>query len=317
VNEAPASSTGQPEIVVPADVFETAAESIGAYFEPISRVDRKTCARDFLDLSKSFKRAAIIQRYTRLEGAKVLEVGSGFGTNLAVWLKHFQVDAYGVEPGGEGFNQGYLASRRLLAANGLDPERAINSTGEWLPFPDDSFDLVYSANVLEHTADPERVLMESVRVLRPGGVLHMEMPNYLSYFEGHYMVFQPPILWRPMLGWWVRLVFGRDPAFAATLQTKVNPVWCRRMVREVGKKYPLELVSVGEELFLERLTQPFTFEMQTVASKIGKAIGIFRRLNVGNWMGHLIVLLQGHYPIYLTVRKGRAKTTAHKMRGLG
>ena len=93
------SSVGQSEIVIPADVFEMAAESMGAFFEPISRVDRNTSARDFLDLARSYKRAAIIERYTRLDGAKVLEVGSGFGTNLAVWLTHFRVDAYGVEPG--------------------------------------------------------------------------------------------------------------------------------------------------------------------------------------------------------------------------
>src|ERR1022692_594934 len=98
------STMEQTEIVVPEEVFEAAAESIGAYFEPISKIDRETIARDFLDLSRPVKRAAIIERYARLERAKLLEVGSGFGTNLAVWLKRFQVDAYGVEPGGEGFN---------------------------------------------------------------------------------------------------------------------------------------------------------------------------------------------------------------------
>ena len=186
----------------------------------------------------------------------------------------------------------------------------INSTGEALPFPDDSFDLVYSANVLEHTEDPERVFMESVRVLRPGGVLHMELPNYLSYFEGHYLVFQPPIFWKPMLGWWVRLVFRRDPAFAATLQTRINPVWCRRMVAKARRKYPLQLLSLGEDLFLERLAKPATFESQMVAGKVGTAVRLFHTLNAGNWLGRLVVLLQGHYPIYVTVRKGR--TTAAK-----
>jgi hypothetical protein len=136
----------------------------------------------------------------------------------------------------------------------------------------------------------------------------MEMPNYLSYFEGHYMVFQPPIFWKPMLGWWVRLVFRRDPAFAATLQTQINPVWCRRMIAKAGKKYQLKLISVGEDLFLNRLAQPFAFETQTVASKIGKVLGLFHKLNVGNWIGHLIVLLQGHYPICLTVQKGLANS---------
>jgi hypothetical protein len=42
VIEAAASSTSLPEIVVPADAFEIAAESMGAFFEPISRVDRHT-----------------------------------------------------------------------------------------------------------------------------------------------------------------------------------------------------------------------------------------------------------------------------------
>jgi SAM-dependent methyltransferase len=309
VTLAPTTGAGQPEIIVPADIFETTADSMGAFFEPISKIDRHASARDFLDLSKSYKRAGIIERYAPLRSAKLLEVGSGFGTNLAVWIRQFNVDAYGIEPGGEGFNQGYLASRKILEANGMDPERVINSTGEALPFPDESFDIVYSANVLEHTENPERVFMESLRVLRPGGLLHMEMPNYLSYFEGHYLVFQPPIICKPMLAWWVKLVFGRDPSFVETLQTRINPFWCRKQVRNACRVYPLELLSVGEDLFLERLAEPFVFEMQMVAGRIQGLIGFVRKINIGNWMGRLIVALQGHYPIYLTVRKGRAQTT--------
>jgi SAM-dependent methyltransferase len=295
------------EIVVPTEVVETAAQSLGVFFEAICKVDRHANARDFLDLSKAYKRAMVLQCYTSIENRKLLEVGSGFGTNLAVWLKHFHVDARGVEPGSEGFNHGYLASRKLLEANGLDPERVMNASGEALPFADGSFDIVYSANVLEHTTDPEQVLREALRVLRPGGLLHMEMPNYLSFFEGHYMVVQPPILWRPMLWWWVKLVIRRDPAFVNTLQTKVNPVWCRQAVARLSREYPLTLVSLGEELFLKRLCQPFEFETKMAANEIGGLIGLVQRLNWGNWIGHLMVALRVYYPIYLTVRKsGRA-----------
>ena len=297
------ASTSRPEIVVPPEIFETVAESMGAFFEPISRVDRKTSSRDFLDLAKCYRRAEILQRYTSLEGKKLLEVGSGYGTNLAVWLRHFQVDGYGVEPGGEGFNQGFLASRKLLAANGMDPERVRNTGGESLPFPDESFDIVYSSNVLEHTEDPAQVLKESIRVLRRGGVLHMEMPNYLSYFEGHYMVVQPPIFWKPMLPLWVKYVVRRDPAFAGTLRTEINPVWCRRTVKEIGKTYPVELVSLGGEVFLERLSQAFVFETTVVAGRLQRTMGVLRAVNQGNWVGRLMVALQGHFPIYLTVRR--------------
>jgi SAM-dependent methyltransferase len=181
----------------------------------------------------------------------------------------------------------------------------VNANGESLPFPDESFDIVYSGNVLEHTEDPERVLSESVRVLRKGGVLHMEMPNYLSYFEGHYMVFQPPIVWKPILPFWVRL-FRKDPSFARTLQTHINPIWCRRMVKKLGKTYSVKLISVGDELFLERLSHTFRFEMKTVGAQLGGLMSALRILNLGNWIGHAIVAAQGIYPIYLTVRKTTA-----------
>jgi SAM-dependent methyltransferase len=290
-------------VVVPQEVFELAAESIGAFFEPICKVDRRVSAADFLDLSKSYKRAGILRRYTEIDSKKTLEVGSGFGTNLAVWIRHFHVDGYGVEPGSAGFDQGFVASRKLLAANGIDPGRVIDSAGESLPFPDESFDVVYSANVLEHTSDPERVLKESMRVLKSGGVLHMEMPNYLSYFEGHYMVLQPPILWKPLLGWWVHCAFRRDPAFAKTLNTKINPLWCRRIVKALARLYPLELVSLGEDLFLDRLRHAFAFDTQVVAGRIGRLVAALQRVNAAGIAGRLIVAFQGHYPIYLTLRK--------------
>ena len=290
-------------IVVPDDVVQAARQSVGAFFASICPSDPEANIRDFLDVSKSFKRAGIIEHYTPLRSRKVLEVGSGFGTNLAAWIKFFEIDGYGVEPGATGFDAGFIASKKVLAANGIDPSRIQNATGECLPFADESFDIVYSANVLEHTNNPELALEESIRVLRRGGILHMEMPNFLSYYEGHYLIFQPPILWKPMLPWLVRWVYRRDPAFARTLQTQVNPVWCRGQVRRISSKYPVTLISLGEELFLDRLSRVFRFEMATVATRLGKVVRALQAINHRNWIGRTIIALKGHYPIYLTVRK--------------
>jgi ubiquinone/menaquinone biosynthesis C-methylase UbiE len=159
-------------IVIPLEVFDTARRSIGVFFEPISRADPEANIQDFLDPRKAFKRAEILERYVSLKSKKLLEIGSGFGTNLAVWIKHLQVDGYGVEPGSVGFNEGFLNSLKVFSANGLDPARIFNARGESLPFADESFDVVYSANVLEHTENPEKVLEEAIRVLKPGGTLH-------------------------------------------------------------------------------------------------------------------------------------------------
>src|SRR5689334_12945521 len=120
------------ELIIPAEVEQRAIDSLGTFFEPISGVDRHANAKEFLDVSKAYKRAGILQRYSSIRSKKLLEIGSGFGTSLAAWIKHFGVDGYGVEPGSEGFNEGLDASRAIFAANGLNPDRLREGCGESL-----------------------------------------------------------------------------------------------------------------------------------------------------------------------------------------
>lgn len=289
-------------VVIPESVKRLAEDSIGVFFENVSKTSRVSNVRDHLDTVRPLKKGQLLERFTPLRAKKLLEIGSGFGTNLAVWIKEYELDGYGTEKDAEGFASSFKASRELFSANGIDPERIVRVTDERLPFPGASFDVVYLGNVLEHTEDPVKVLLEATRVLRPGGVLQAEVPNYLSYFEAHYMVPQPPLVARWILPRWVRL-FGRDPAFAYTMRTEINPVWCRHTVKRINREYPVTLLSLGAEFFLQRLNEPFEFEMERTAKKLSPLIRFTQRINVGNWIGRLIVAAQGHYPIYLTIRR--------------
>jgi SAM-dependent methyltransferase len=56
-------------------------------------------------------------------------------------------------------------------------ETAWADVDESLPFPGESFDVVVTAEVLEHLRLPERALGEAMRVLRPGGLLVGSVPN--------------------------------------------------------------------------------------------------------------------------------------------
>jgi ubiquinone/menaquinone biosynthesis C-methylase UbiE len=293
-------------VIVPDEVKKLVTDSMSPVFSPLhSRtVSESDNVADFLDLKKSLKRADLLARYAPLNGnTKLLEIGSGFGTNLATWLKEFGVDGYGIEPTSPGFDAGFVASRILFSANDLDPERLFEAPGESLPFSDGTFDVVYSANVLEHTADPKKVLSEAVRVLKPGGILHMEMPNFMSYFEGHYMVVMPPVLWKGMLGQVIKFIYRRDPTYAATLRTEINPIWIRSTFQEINRNMPVKLMSTGGEVFRERLQEPFVFETSVVKSKVGTLIRSVQTLNIGNWIGWTISGLQGYYPMYVTARR--------------
>ena len=123
------------------------------------------------------------------------------------------------------------------------------------------------------------------------------------------MVVEPPTLWKPMLALVSKAGLQAGRAFAPTLQTKINPIWC--MVQVSGKPskpgVSSEEVSLGQDMFLKRLSATFVFEAQVVRDKIERLIKLLQLVNVCSWIGQAMVGLQAHYPIYLTLRKGTAR----------
>lgn len=53
-----------------------------------------------------------------------------------------------------------------------------------IPLADASVDNIFSLAVLEHVADPQQVVAEMLRVLKPGGYLYSELP-FIFFFHGY------------------------------------------------------------------------------------------------------------------------------------
>ena len=236
-------------IRIPDAVLEQVTATYGAYFEPVSRVPARKLASDVLSTEKVHDQVALLCKTlgidaASLRGKRVLEVGSGFGVFVAVTRAEYGTESFGLEPAASGFDTSFHIGREVIGANGLDPEIIRNARGEAIPFPDDHFDFVFSSTALEHTEDPERVLDESLRVLKPGGCLHFVFPNYGSFFEGHYALPWIPYLPHWLARLWVRL-WGRDPAFVETLQF----THYFRTRRWLARRDDVDLVTLGEENF--------------------------------------------------------------------
>lgn len=67
---------------------------------------------------------------------------------------------------------------------GFFPEVDLLGDAHRIPFADDSVAAVFSLAVLEHVANPQRVVDEMVRVLRPGGQLYSEIP-FIFFFHAY------------------------------------------------------------------------------------------------------------------------------------
>lgn len=103
-------------------------------------------------------------RFADAFGRDVLEVGVGMGADHAELARARPRSLSGIDltPRAIEF------TRARLACEGLASQVEV-ADAEALPFPDASFDLVYSWGVLHHSPDTARALREVHRVLRPGG----------------------------------------------------------------------------------------------------------------------------------------------------
>jgi SAM-dependent methyltransferase len=175
-------------------------------------------------------------------GMQVLEIGSGNGFGLCDLLLR-GIDAIGVEPGRTtSFDGRYERACALLRANGCQESALVQAFGEALPFPDNSFDIVFSIAVLEHVADVRAVLQEAVRVTRPGGRVVMNTPTHWSWYEAHYDIpWLPPLLFfRPLARAYVRL-WGRPDCYVDELHL-VTPGRVGSILKEARfRTYPFAL----------------------------------------------------------------------------
>ena len=100
-----------------------------------------------------------------LRNKRLLDVGAGVGR---LWeYAPDEVLGYALEPSNTGAARIHQKHPHLTVST---------SVGEHLPYQDNFFDAVISADTIEHTFSPEQTLKEIHRVLKPGGVFGASFP---------------------------------------------------------------------------------------------------------------------------------------------
>ena len=110
-------------------------------------------------------------------GRTVLEVGCGAGVDLARFAKGGAA-VTGVDLAASAVD----LARANFAQQGL-PGRFDVADAEHLPFPDNTFDLVYGHGVVQYTPSPQRLLEQCRRVLKTGGEAIFQVYNRWSWLN--------------------------------------------------------------------------------------------------------------------------------------
>lgn len=222
--------------------FHRCLECGHVYVSPLAVEDLRYQIGQDLDAADHRSRLMEIQKFfaapvchllrARAPGPRLLDIGFGQG-----WILRL-ARSYGFEPYGIETSDRQMASLRPLLGEHLHLARPDDSRIPWT-----GFDAVVISHVLEHLAQPSRLLQEVFRVMNPEGVLYVAVPDIESLqFKvfgkrweivsplAHAQYFSEATLTRLLAD-----AYFRDPERVAhvPIHEAVAPRWMRLM-RELG-----------------------------------------------------------------------------------
>jgi SAM-dependent methyltransferase len=117
----------------------------------------------------------VLSHIKDFKGKKILDVGCGVGTFLQKFSQ-VGMEAFGVELDKQKVD--CILDKELYSKIRISP-------AENLPFEDNTFDFVFSHEVLEHVDNDQKAVTEALRVLKPNGQFIIFCPNIRWFFETH------------------------------------------------------------------------------------------------------------------------------------
>ena len=129
-----------------------------------------------IDLFLQPQKKVLFDGINTLPDGQVLEIGVGNGTHLSLYKKH---SVFGIDT-----SSAMLAT---AAKKNVNNARLFQMNGEALLFEDRQFDYVVLCHVIAVVENPEKLLTEIYRVLKPGGTLfilnHFTPDTWMKYLD--------------------------------------------------------------------------------------------------------------------------------------
>lgn len=210
---------------------------------------------------KALRRLAVTHQLKLNKKTQVLDIGCAGGAFLQA-ARNLGLSTIGIEPN-------KWLSDYAKREHGLDVRPGILSDHR---FPDNSFDLITLWDVIEHVPDPGAELTEIHRILKPGGLLVINYPDYQS--------------------WPARLLGRKWPFWLSVHLTYYTPKTIRQHLSQTG----FEVKALGPHwqtlelgYILKRMTPYFGLarHLKTGVEKIGLS-----SLPLTYWIGQTHVVAQ-------------------------
>jgi SAM-dependent methyltransferase len=245
-----------------------AESSVAAYWSLSDRVVQWQRIFSRIDLSQA-------------QQSSFVEVGSGLG--LFVLLgKCLGIPIVGIESSSDRYQRSLRIAQALTERN-RQSATFINAVAEAIPLASQSIDVVASFHTFEHVADLNQSFQEIHRILRPGGLLYTQIPNYQSFYEAHYGIFTPLGLGKAST-YRILQFLGRPTGFLDHLQW-LQPKLLEQALHQAGFRH-VQISSIPrtkpELAQIELADLPFRFRRGGYARRGARALALLAERGLGS-----------------------------------
>lgn len=154
-------------------------ENLAIYYESENYISHTDAKKSLTDKVYQGVKDYMLQQKLKwinsiAEGNKILDIGAGTGDFLSAAKKQNWKVA-GVEPNAQ--------ARKLALEKGIALQQDSDN------FKENTFDVISMWHVLEHVPDLDIQIKELKRLLKPGGIAVIAVPNFKSFDAGYYQEF--------------------------------------------------------------------------------------------------------------------------------
>lgn len=186
--------------------------------------------------------AQLFRRFTPFKGKTVLDLGCNTGYLLHSFLQSEHFTAIGAD-----IVPSYLERARESYG---DKIKFVQTTTANIPLDDNSVDVVYTIDTVEHLSRAEDIFMEVFRLLRPGGLFLVHFNPWLNPYGSHL----EDIIAFP----WPHVVFSMDTLLTVAAKVYDSPAYptaCYFLDPITGEKSPNPYHNRENwETYLNRMT---------------------------------------------------------------
>ena len=214
-------------------------------------------------------RMGLLQREVK-PGMRLLEIGCAPGKILAYAAAVLGAQVSGIDYSERGLNW----NRQLFATLGIKGDLRCEDIFR-TTFPDHAFDVVYSGGVIEHFDDPSEIVRIHLRLVKPGGVVLITIPNFAGFYR--------------------RLAAEENLAIHNTgiMNREALLKLCPRDLTASAEAYPYGRFSLGTASALRKIF-PRSLSMALVL--LSEIAGLMQPFHIPSLCPHLVLRIQRKHP---------------------